>query len=64
MTGPGMPRPDRPERPVEPYEPDPRPEPNPDSEQPDFPENYPTYEDTPPAEPMDEEALTAATQAP
>ena len=53
-----MPRPDRPERPVEPYEPEPNQEPNPRSPEPDSPERFPTYEDTPPAEPKDEEPLT------
>jgi hypothetical protein len=61
-----MPRPDRPERPVEPYEPDrdPEPNPNPDAEQPERPDQYPTFEDEPPVLPKDEEALSAAMHAP
>lgn len=55
--GPGMPRPDRPERPVEPYEPDPK-EPDPRDPEPDYPGRYPSFEDTPPTEPKDEEPLT------
>ena len=64
VSGPGAPRPDRPERPVEPYEPEPDPDRDPDAEQPERPDQHPTYEDEPPPEPKDEEALSAATQAP
>jgi len=55
--GPGMPRPDRPDQPVEPDQPDPSREPHGPEPEPDFPGRYPTYEDTPPTEPKDEEAL-------
>jgi hypothetical protein len=58
MTGPGNPGPDRPDRPVEPYEPDPSTEPDPRGPEPDYPGRYPTYEDTPPTEPKDEEPVT------
>jgi len=53
-----MPRPDGPDRPVEPYEPDPKQEPGPAEPEPDYPGRYPTYEDTPPTDPKDEEPLT------
>jgi hypothetical protein len=53
-----MPRPDRPDGPVEPDQPDPNREPHGPEPEPDTPGRYPTYEDTPPVEPKDEEPLT------
>ena len=57
MIGPSVPRPDTPDPPV-PNEPDPNPEPERRDPEPDYPGRYPTYEDTPPTEPRDEEPLT------
>jgi hypothetical protein len=62
VTGPGLEPEKHPERPVEPYEPDPN-NPDPRDPEPDYPGRYPTYEDSPPTEPQDEEPLTLPTVA-